>query len=179
MHARTESSRPRETFAGPLRCRGFSLVELVIVMAIIATVAAIALPRYQLATARYRAQGAARRIAADIEALRQDAVSRSLGQRCRVRNLTTYQLTDNTAGWGAASVRSIDLSAEPYRCRFTAFDVGNDGELVFNGYGVPDGSASFTVSSGAVVAQVSVDAQTGAVSTRILSISAPVLGGGN
>ncbi|MCC6679095.1 MAG: prepilin-type N-terminal cleavage/methylation domain-containing protein [Phycisphaerales bacterium] len=178
MHARPRITGPRELIAGPLRlARAFTLVEFVIVLAIIATISAIAVPRYQLATARYRAIGAARRLAADIETMRQDAIARSLGQRFRIRSSTTYQLTDNTAGWAAASVRSIDLSSDPYRARFTTTDLGNDGELLFNGYGIPDGAATMTLSSGVVAAQVSVDGQTGAVSTRVVSITAPALGG--
>lgn len=168
---------PRESFAGPLRWpRAFTLIELLIVLAIIATISAIAVPRYQLATARYRAIGAARRLAADIETMRQDAIARSLGQRLRIRNATTYQLTDNTAGWAAASVRSIDLAYDPYRARFTSTDLGIDAELLFNGYGIPDGAATMTLASGVVSAQVSVDAATGAVTTRIVSITAPALG---
>src|SRR5690606_27031377 len=51
--------------AQPLR-RGFSLLELVMVLTIIAILAAIATPRYANAMARYRADLAARRIAADL-----------------------------------------------------------------------------------------------------------------
>ena len=41
-------------------------MELVLVMVIVATLAAIAVPRYAQATSRYRADAAARRIAADL-----------------------------------------------------------------------------------------------------------------
>lgn len=181
MHESTVIPGPREPFAGPLRCRAraFTLIELVIVMMIVAVVAAIAVPRYQLATARYRALGAARRIAADIEGLRQQAVARSLGHRFRFRNTTTYQLTDNTAGWAGATVKSVDLSLEPYRARVSSLDLGNDGELLFNGFGVPDGAATITIAAGVASAQVSVNASTGAVSARLVGYtSAPSLGAG-
>lgn len=167
------STRPREPLAGPFAfpARAFSLIELLIVLAILATVSAIAVPRYQLATARYRALGAARLLAAEIEGLRQQALARSLGQRFRVRSASTYQVTDSAAGWGAASVRTVDLAADPYRARFTASDLGADGELVFSGFGVPDGAASFDLACGGVSARVSVDGQTGAVAFKLAGVT--------
>src|SRR2546423_11308670 len=46
--------------------RAFSLIEMVLVLAILAMVSAIAVPRYAGSIARYRAETAARRVAADL-----------------------------------------------------------------------------------------------------------------
>ena len=56
------------------RCGGgFSLLELVVVMVIVAILAAIATPRYGKAVARYRTASAARKIAADLTFARKRA----------------------------------------------------------------------------------------------------------
>jgi prepilin-type N-terminal cleavage/methylation domain-containing protein len=55
--------------------KGFSLLELVMVVAIVGIVSAIAVPRYSTAACNYRAEVAARRVAKDIGKLR--------GQRVR------------------------------------------------------------------------------------------------
>src|SRR5437762_6551307 len=46
--------------------RAFSLIEMVLVLTIIAIASAIAVPRYVGSIARYRAETAARRVAADL-----------------------------------------------------------------------------------------------------------------
>ena len=51
----------------------FTLVELVICLAILATAAAIAVPRYAASLARYRAELAAKRIVNDLELVRNRA----------------------------------------------------------------------------------------------------------
>ena len=45
---------------------GFSLFELLIAMSVIAIIAAVAVPRYASSVGRYRAESAARRVAADL-----------------------------------------------------------------------------------------------------------------
>src|SRR5688500_9245400 len=64
--------RPRRQTRAAL---GFTLIEIVMVLFIMAIVAAMAAPRYSQAIARYRLESAAGRVAADLEYAR--ALARS------------------------------------------------------------------------------------------------------
>ncbi|MFN7613934.1 MAG: Tfp pilus assembly protein FimT/FimU, partial [Phycisphaerae bacterium] len=63
------------------RHRAFSMIELVIVLVIVGVTAAIAVPRYVNSVQRTKVDGAARRIAADIERLRDRARAQGREQR--------------------------------------------------------------------------------------------------
>jgi len=60
----------------PRRPAGYTLVELAITVLIMSILAAVAAPRYQEATARFRVEAAAKRIAADLNLARENANSK-------------------------------------------------------------------------------------------------------
>src|SRR5688500_12739493 len=62
------------------RARGFSLIELVLVVATIAVLSAIAVPKYADAMNRYRVDLAAKRVVADFALARSSARGSGLGQ---------------------------------------------------------------------------------------------------
>lgn len=149
--------------------RAFSLVELVMVLTIMAITAAIAVPRYYHAASRYRALAAGRRLAADIDALRQTAVAKSLSYLLRASaGNAKYETVDKTSGWGGGSIVTISIADEPYLASFTAVDLGVDNQLVFDGYGIPDGAATFTLASGNAAAQVTVNSKTGKTTVKLV-----------
>lgn len=141
--------------------RGFSLVELVLVVAIIASLAAIAVPRYARSIVRFRVESAARRIVADLDLARKSA------RRSSTSRTVAFTIAANTyriSGLGGLDDRSQDyavlLSGEPYRAAIVSCDFGGDTEVVFDGYGVPDSGGTVTVRCGDIRKTVELDPET-------------------
>ncbi len=141
---------------------GFSLLELILVLAIIVTLSAIAAPRYANATSRYRAEVAGRRIAADLDQARglAKATSASITVTFDVVN-DQYTLAGVRSLKKAATDSIVVLSEEPYRVTLEVALFGGDGVVVFDGYGIPDSGGNVVVSCGGYQATVNLSAQTG------------------
>jgi len=142
--------------------QGFSLLELVIVVAIMSIVAAIAVPRYGQAAARYRIDVAARRIAQDLWLASRQA--RNAGApRTVAFNIAASQYTiSNLAGLDrAAQSYRVDLLAEPYCSRVDSADFGGDVTVVFNGYGQADSGGQVVLRSGGFTRTITLDAASG------------------
>ena len=94
------------------RHRAFSMIELVIVLVIFGVTAAIAVPRYVNSVQRTKVDGAARRIAADIERLRDRA--RAQGREQRMYLATAGYVLVTTDSDGNSVTEPVDLTLDPY-----------------------------------------------------------------
>jgi prepilin-type N-terminal cleavage/methylation domain-containing protein len=112
--------------------RAFSMVELVIVLVIVGVTSAIALPRYLSSTMRVKVDGAARKVVADIERLRDRA--RQQGREQRVYFGDAGYVLVTTDDSGAAVKEQVDLTLEPYRVGIKA-QVMTDQGLTFDSLG--------------------------------------------
>lgn len=146
--------------------RGLTLVELVTVLAIVAVLAAMVVPRYGNAINRYRVDAAARRVAADIAFAQSRARALSTSRSIWFDiNDGTYLLNSET-GFNSASTYSIDLTADPYDCTIGTANFGGTATITFNGYGFPASAGTIQLQSGNATRIVSVDPNSGAATLQ-------------
>lgn len=148
-------------FAAPIR-RGFSLVELVVVMLIISMVAAIGMPRYAAAAQRFRADAAARRVAADLQYVRNNARACSMA-RTIVFNVTgsSYQAAGIADPVSGGTSYAVSLGAEPYKAFLVSANFGGSSTLSITGFGVPGASGSVVLQVGVERRRIALDSESG------------------
>jgi Tfp pilus assembly protein FimT len=136
------------------------------VLTIVAIFAALAAPRYGRASARYRADLAARRIAADL-CLARSCAKVASAPRTVSFSVTTkqYQLLNVPAPDGMAGDYTVVLSSDPYRANLVSTSFSN-AQVIFNGWGLPDNGGIVVVSAGSEQRTVVVEASTGRVSIQ-------------
>jgi prepilin-type N-terminal cleavage/methylation domain-containing protein len=148
------------------RGRGFSLIELVLVLGILAVMAALAAPRYALALADYRAEHAARRIVADIAAT-QSAARATASSETITFDLpaNAYQIPPAVAGNTPAR---LTLSDAPFDASLVSASFGAAGgnSLTFNGFGLATSGGTIVVRSGGMSRTVIIDPGTGAATIK-------------
>jgi prepilin-type N-terminal cleavage/methylation domain-containing protein len=149
-------------FSGLVFSRGFSLFELVLVLAIIATITAIAAPRYQRSLSRYRADLAARRIVQDLELAQATARAKSAALTVRIRQgEDDVQLIDTAGLDPHESTYRTKLFEPPYQADITASTFNGDDSLIFDGWGMPDSGGTAVLTVGSETRTITVDADTG------------------
>lgn len=153
--------RPRITIANS----GFSLLEVVLVAAIVAIFAAIAVPRYGSASARRRADLTAGRVAADLRLAQAHArVASSASTVCFYPVTEEYLLTDIPAPDGASGSYRVVLSSEPYRTDLVSADFTGAAQVTFDGWGLPNSGGTVVVAAGSQQRTITIDGPTGVVS---------------
>jgi prepilin-type N-terminal cleavage/methylation domain-containing protein len=141
--------RPPRRRCLPRARAAFSLFELLFVIAIIAIIAAVAMPKYGRSVARYRAQCAARRVAADL------MFARSAAKSASAERVVTFNTV--AGSYTVAGVRDLDhpkapytvtLSDSPYNATLDFADFGGAPQAVFDMYGAPKWSGKVIVHVG-------------------------------
>ena len=138
--------------------RAFSMVELVIVLAIVGVTSAIALPRYLSSTMRVKVDGAARKVVADIERLRDRARQQGREQRMYFGDAGYVLVTTDDSG--TELKEQVDLTLEPYRVGIKA-QVITDRGLTFDSLGRAGTPLVIYVTNGDYTRGVSFDPTSG------------------
>ncbi|QNN25369.1 prepilin-type N-terminal cleavage/methylation domain-containing protein [Planctomycetales bacterium ZRK34] len=147
--------------------RGFSLLELVIVVAIIATVSALAIPRYVSALNRYRAGALAQRIVADLNYIAADAKASSAERWVWfVPDQWYLAISAPDPNRTNDSYYLVQTSLEPYRAYILKVSFEGEQTFTFDGYGKPDRSGTIVVGSGDETRTITLDKATGKASVQ-------------
>lgn len=155
---------PESTTRGRRRpfLRGFSLLDLIVVIAILGIVARVALPRLSNTYARNRLDAAARRIVSDLALAQQRARQLSTPQNVQFDSGSSAYVLDGMSDPAhPASAYKIALDAAPYEVALAQVDFGGDEKLVFDGFGVPDSGGDVYLRLGGQLRQVTLAATTG------------------
>ena len=146
----------------PVR-RAFRLIEWPLVRAVLAVVTAIALPRYGRSLAVYRAEAAARRIAADLS-LAQAQAREASADRAVQFDVTAdlYEVEGVSDPDHTGRPYRVTVGEAPYHARLVEvrFD-DNTSRIVFNGYGSASTGGIVVVASADIRRTVAIDAVSG------------------
>lgn len=130
--------------------RGFSLVELTIVLAIVAIISTMAMGRYWSSLGNYRAEMAARRIAQDLQLVQTRARATSSAQSFIINQISSlYRLPGEKPLRPGDPDMRVRLTDDPFNARILVFRSGAGlSTIKFDGYGTPDQSMQIQVGSG-------------------------------
>ncbi|MBC7771608.1 MAG: type II secretion system protein [Pyrinomonadaceae bacterium] len=141
---------------------GFTLIELVVVMAMIGILGAMAMPRYSSSVAKFRLDAASQRVAADLKAAQRQARITSSSTVFTMNQATnTYTVTGMMRLDRRGGVYSVDLSADPYYAVVKAVTLGAGNTVTVNAYGEITGGGTIILKVGAFASTITLNAATG------------------
>ena len=149
--------------------KAFTVVEMVVVVLILGILAAAAMPRFADALWQRRADAAARRIVADLELARREALYRNAKQTvCFHVGSNCYAVAPGPKHLDRRSGPYVVRLAEaPYEARLVSAQAGGDADVVFTPSGLPDTSAEVVLEAGPYQATVTLDSTTGAAGYHV------------
>jgi prepilin-type N-terminal cleavage/methylation domain-containing protein len=153
--------------ASARRARGFSLFELLFVISIIAAVAAMAMPRYGRSVGRYRAECAARRIAADLSLAMATARAASAERSVTFNTVAgSYTLADVRHLNHGAAPYTVTLGDAPYHAQLYYADFGGTPQAKFDMYGSAKWSGKVIVRVGEFEQTVALNRDDGMITVQ-------------
>ncbi len=144
--------------------RGFTLMEMVLVIAVIGVTAAVAVPRLASAQTGARLTGAERRMISEFEAVGERAAAEGRAYCVQFHLLSgEMRVFLGTTPTPAALVRTVAFAAEPYGARIVGTNItGGSATIVVDGSGLYSATAKVQLQAGDAV--------------RVVDLSGPVAG---
>lgn len=143
----------------------FTLLELVLVLTIVATVSSVVAMRYATASVRYRTDVTARQIILDLALARSEARHRSTMKTVvfdlLTNSYTIPEVADLRSPDGSGADYKTDLAGEPYHARLVSVDFGGSAKVVFDGFGNVDNGGTIVVGVGDVQKTIVLNGDTG------------------
>ena len=147
------------------RQSAFTAVELIVVVAILAMLGALVLPRVGAGGANYRVDAAARRIAADLNYARGQARLTSTAHSVTFDTSSSrYAFQSLPSPDRSSTTYAIELGLPPYEVVLKVANFNGSPTLNFSAFGVPDNGGEVQLECGAASRTVAVNATTGEAS---------------
>lgn len=136
--------------------RGFSLIELVMVMVVLGTIAAIAAPRVSAAQTGNRLAAAEKRLANEFAAVGALARAKGAAHTVQIHLVTNeFRVFEGTPSKLGALVSSVDFDAEPYGVTFATTTIGHpSGYVGVDAFGMYEAVARVRIARGSNTATV-------------------------
>lgn len=131
------------------KMKGFSLIELVVVILIITILVAVAVPKMGRVVAVGRTQAAAKRVVADLHYAR--SVAMNQGKSVEVQFVvggTSYTMPTAPDPNGGNVGYQVDLLNTPYSASLTEVDFSGRDTVLFDMYGLANASGEIVVQYG-------------------------------
>ena len=150
--------------------RGFTLVELIIVIAVLSIVSALAIPRFAAGAMRRRIDAAAQRVVQDLKLARQYARQTSTAQSVTFETSSDSYRFDGMADPDHPDSRyTVRLGEQPYEVDLYQVSLGGDDVFEFDGFGNPDSDGTITLQVGDLARTITIDRVTGVISVSDLA----------
>jgi type II secretory pathway pseudopilin PulG len=149
------------------RLTAYTLLEVVLVLAIVVMLASMAIPRFAGAGVRYRADAAAVQLIADLSLAQRWARLTSSSQKVVFDVPSdTYELPNLQHPDHPDQNYLVALADEPYQAGIVSANFGGASEVTFDGYGVPSSGGTVVLRAGDEQRTIAVNADTGGVSMK-------------